>query len=149
MFSPPRTCPLVPCLLWQQCSSCAHWARGAVLHHRGILFHFTFFFFLNTAHRSVTQTPDISLRKPLQYTEYGVIFSLPLFWFYVKMSWLKNLILKLTMTKIRNVITLYLPGKKLRSQRFPFIDRILLFLFFSHFCKESNSCRAVEFCDHP
>lgn len=44
LFSPPQTSPLVSRLLLQQCSSCAQWACCAVLHRRGILLHFTFFF---------------------------------------------------------------------------------------------------------
>lgn len=48
---------------------------------------------------------------------------------YVKMSLLKILILKLTVTEIRNFITLYFPCKELLSQRLHFIARILaLFL---------------------
>lgn len=69
-------------------------------------------------------------------------------WFYMKMSWLKNSILKLTVTKIRNIITLYFPGKELLSQTIHFIARIILFFCLLRFPKESNSCRAGRFYDH-
>lgn len=49
------------------------------------------------------------------------------------MSRLKNQIFKLIVTKIRNIIMLYFPGKKALSQRFNFAAGILFFSFSHNF----------------